>query len=209
MRVASTAVSIVPWPDIMTTGMVSCPLAAHSLSSVIPSVSGIQMSSRTRSGRARSRSRRASPALSATITWCPSSARISDSSSRIPTSSSTTRICAISLRRFRQGQQYAHRRAAAGPILDRHAAVVLIDDLLYDRQPEPSAAGLGGDVGLEDARHQLLGKAGPVVRHRKLRAISGQLGAHLDRRAGAGLPDVLQRILRILDEIVDHLADLR
>src|SRR3989454_4118966 len=103
----------------MTTGMVSCPLAAHSLSSVIPSVSGIQMSSRTRSGRARSRSRRASPALSATITWCPSSARISDSSSRIPTSSSTTRICAISLRRFRQGQQYAHRRAAAGPILDR------------------------------------------------------------------------------------------
>src|SRR3981081_4621247 len=37
----------------------------------------------------------------------------------------------------------------------------------------------------------------------------GQLGAHLDRRAGAGVPDVLQRILRILDEIVDHLADLR
>src|SRR5436309_15888020 len=140
----------------MTTGMVSCPLAAHSLSKVMPSVSGIQMSSRTRSGRARSRSRRASPALSATITWCPSSDRISDSSSRIPTSSSTTRICAISLRRFRQGQQYAHRRAAAGPILDRHAAVVLIDVLLYARTPEASAAGLGCDVGLDYARHQVL-----------------------------------------------------
>src|SRR3979490_3082103 len=172
----------------MTTGMVSCPLAAHSLSRVMPSVSGIQMSSRTRSGRARSRSRRASPALSATVTWCPSSDRISDSSSRIPTSSSTTKICAIPLRRFRQGQQYAHRRAAAGPIFDRHAAVVLIDDLLYDRQPEAGAARLGGDIRFEDARHQFLGKAGPVVRHRKLHAIASQLGAHLDRRTGAGLP---------------------
>ena len=31
MRVASTAVSIVPCPDIITTGIVSCPLADHSL----------------------------------------------------------------------------------------------------------------------------------------------------------------------------------
>jgi hypothetical protein len=69
MRVASTAVSIVAWPDIITTGMVSWPLAAHSLSSVMPSASGIQISSSTRSGRARSRRRRASPALSASITW--------------------------------------------------------------------------------------------------------------------------------------------
>ena len=51
MRVASTAESMVPWPDIITTGMVSSPLPAHSLSSVMPSVSGIQMSSSTRSGR--------------------------------------------------------------------------------------------------------------------------------------------------------------
>jgi hypothetical protein len=48
--------------------MVSWPLAAHSLRSVMPSVSGIQMSSSTRSGRVRSRSLRASPALSASIT---------------------------------------------------------------------------------------------------------------------------------------------
>ena len=95
MRVASTAVSMVPWPDIITTGIVSCPLAAHSLSSVMPSVSGIQMSSSTRSGRPRSRRRRASLALSASSTWWPSSARISESSSRMPISSSTTRICAM------------------------------------------------------------------------------------------------------------------
>ena len=68
MRVASTAVSMVPWPDIMITGMLSRPLADHSLSSVMPSVSGIQMSSSTRSGRWRSRRLRADAALSASST---------------------------------------------------------------------------------------------------------------------------------------------
>ena len=32
MRVASTAVSMLAWPDIITTGMFSCPALAHSLS---------------------------------------------------------------------------------------------------------------------------------------------------------------------------------
>jgi hypothetical protein len=50
MRVASTAVSIVPWPDIMTTGIVSSELEPHSRNSVTPSVSGIQMSSSTSAG---------------------------------------------------------------------------------------------------------------------------------------------------------------
>ena len=49
-RVASTAVSTVPWPDIMTTGQPSVAAADHSRSSVMPSTSGIQMSSSTRSG---------------------------------------------------------------------------------------------------------------------------------------------------------------
>ena len=68
MRVASTAVSMVPWPDIITTGMVSSPAAAHSLSSVMPSVSGIQISSSTRSGRAWLRHARAVLAFSASRT---------------------------------------------------------------------------------------------------------------------------------------------
>ena len=55
MRVASTAVSIVPWPDIITTGIVSRPEDPHSRSSVTPSVSGIQMSSSTSAGWARAR----------------------------------------------------------------------------------------------------------------------------------------------------------
>jgi hypothetical protein len=57
--VASTAVSIVPWPLIITTGIVSRPLAPHSFNRLMPSTSGIQMSSSTRSGRKRSRAARA------------------------------------------------------------------------------------------------------------------------------------------------------
>src|SRR2546423_483241 len=49
-RVASTAVSTVLCPDIITTGQPSAAAADHSRSSVIPSTSGIQMSSNTRSG---------------------------------------------------------------------------------------------------------------------------------------------------------------
>jgi hypothetical protein len=90
--VASTAVSIVPWPDIMTTGIVSWPEAAHSRSSVTPSVSGIQMSSSTSAGRSRARYARAAVAFSARLTRYPSSCRISERSSRMPTSSSTIRI---------------------------------------------------------------------------------------------------------------------
>ena len=98
MRVASTAVSMVACPDIITTGIVSCPLAAHSLSKEMPSVSGIQISRRTRSGRALALSARAAVAFSARRTLCPSSERISDKSSRMPISSSTTSICAMALR---------------------------------------------------------------------------------------------------------------
>jgi hypothetical protein len=53
-------------------------------------------------GRPRSR-RRASPGSSASITCGPPSARISDSSSRMPTSSSTTSICAMSYAAFASG----------------------------------------------------------------------------------------------------------
>ena len=68
-RVASTAVSTVPWPDIMTTGQDDSAAAPdHSRSSVMPSVSGIQMSSSTRSGSWRAREARAWPASPATST---------------------------------------------------------------------------------------------------------------------------------------------
>ena len=67
-RVASTAVSMVACPDIMMTGIDSWPPAAHSFSSVTPSVSGIQMSSSTRSGVSLCRRARAAAAFSAVST---------------------------------------------------------------------------------------------------------------------------------------------
>ena len=68
IRVASTAVSMVACPLIMITGMSSKPCEAHSLSSVTPSVSGIQMSSSTTSGRWAARNARAAAAFSARST---------------------------------------------------------------------------------------------------------------------------------------------
>src|SRR5438477_621248 len=63
---------------------------------------------------------------------------------------------------LRERQQHGDRGAARRLVLDRHAAVVLIDDLLHNRQSEPRAARLGGDVGLENTRHQFLRKAAAV-----------------------------------------------
>ncbi len=65
-RVASTAVSTVPCPDSMTTGQRSVFFSFHSRSSVMPSMSGIQMSSSTRSGSWRAAARRAEAASAAT-----------------------------------------------------------------------------------------------------------------------------------------------
>ena len=98
-RVASTAVSTVACPDIMTTGP-SEPESAHSLSREMPSVSGIQMSSSVRSKLLLRRASRARAASSAVVTSYPSSLRISCRSSRIFASSSTTRILAVFTRAF-------------------------------------------------------------------------------------------------------------
>ena len=48
-RVASIAVSMVPWPDIITMGHLTVLCEYHSLSREMPSMSGIQMSRRIRS----------------------------------------------------------------------------------------------------------------------------------------------------------------
>src|SRR6476620_6466120 len=142
--------------------MVSWPLVAHSLSRVIPSMSGIQMSNRTRSGRPRLRAARASLAFSASRTWWPSSRRISDNNSRIPISSSTTSIWLIVLTelhvrgkslhldpRLGERQQDADLGATAGNIGNLDTAVVLFDDLLDDRQTQTRPLGFGSYIRLE------------------------------------------------------------
>src|SRR3972149_3417236 len=178
------------------------------------------MSSSTRSGRWCSRSRRASPALSASSTSCPSSARISESSSRIPTSSSTTRICAMvsgCLRRRAQcgaataghGQKNGHRCPLCRTILDRQFAVMFVDDFLHYREAKAGTALLGGDVRLEDSRHHFLRKTAAVVDHREAHLVPLRFGGYLDHRLLAGILPVLKRILRVLHQIVEYLPDLR
>ena len=208
MRVASTAVSMVPWPDIITTGMVSWPLAAHSLSSVMPSVSGIQMSSSTRSGRAASRAARAAAAFSAERTSWPSSVRISESSSRMPTSSSTTSIWAILFSVCRQRQPDCHLRAAAFAVGQPEFSLVFIHDLLDDRQAQAGALGLGGHVGLEGAGQQLRAEAGAVVAHRQRHPALLAARAHPDARLTPFRRMLDQRLLGVLDQVVQHLAQL-
>src|SRR5437660_5104594 len=126
----------------------------------------------------------------------------------MPTSSSTTRICAMS-GGLRERQQHGDGGAARLAVLDRDAAVVLVDDLLHDGEPETRAARLGGDIRLEDARHQLFGEPAAIVRDGEAHAVAVELSANLDRRRAAGGAYALQRILRILNEVVDDLADLR
>ena len=242
MRVASTAVSMVAWPLIMMTGMVSRPAVDHSLSSVTPSVSGIQMSSSTRSGRARWRAARASAAFSASSTLWPSSLRISKSRSRMPSSSSTTSMFAMNASLCALQATAAVRGASEGGLICGAAAsataasandnetcapttapstmrfgkfdarAVLVGDFLDDRQAQAGALGLGGDVGLEGALEDVLGKAGPAVLHRQAHPLArvapaGCAPARPRRRARCR-GGRLGRVLRVLQQVVDDLAQL-
>src|SRR6185312_12756765 len=86
-----------------------------------------------------------------------------------------------SLGRLREWQQHRHRRAARLAILDRHAAVMLVDDLLHNGKSKSSAAWFSRHVRLENPRHQLLGEAAAVVRDGEAHAVARQLGAYLNR----------------------------
>ena len=95
---ASTAVLVVPWPEIITTGSVSS--SARSLRSTsIPSMPGILMSSSTRSGRSRWTSASASWPEDAPTNAYSSYSRIIRSDSRIAASSSMTRMRCFNVRR--------------------------------------------------------------------------------------------------------------
>src|SRR5258705_13865344 len=113
----------------------------------------------------------------------------------MPTWSSTTSMWAIALCRLSQWQQHGYRGAAAGAVLDGDAAVMLVDDLLDDGEPEAGTACLGRHVRLEDARHEVLGKTAAIVRYREAHLIGEQLGTYLDCRADTGEPGILQCIL--------------
>src|SRR6267143_1371829 len=220
----------------MITGIVSWPLAAHSFSSVTPSVSGIQMSSNTRSGGSAWRIARAEAALSAVMTTWPSSARISERSSRIPISSSTTRMLAMAIGSNgrlagRPGPSYpseydCHGCSGAPEAIDQlDPGIVFVDDFLHHRQSESRSTRLGGHVGLESAPKYIRRETGAIVLDRKTHGPPGRVEAgnrlvdhdrfrayHDLAGAGpyrAGGLRARDRRLRVGHQIVDQLAQVR
>src|SRR5262245_25431149 len=181
---AETAVSMLPWPEIITTGSsaCSCLIAPSNCrpSSLLP---WSQMSRNTRFGR------RAAMAASAwslffavRVPW-PSSWRMPATSSRISASSSTIRIsddmahlsvaCGFadfggSL--FVGGTFGAEAQPGPSPsavpvgsIIELDASAVLLEDAADDREPEAGTLLARRHIGLEQAVAVLLRQTGAVV----------------------------------------------
>src|SRR5260221_172175 len=83
-----------------------------------------------------------------------------------------------------------------------NGAVMLLDDPLYDRQPQSGPLGLGGDVGLERPVDDGVGEAATVVADPQPHLATRKLGRHFDLRVGASG----KSILRVLQQIVDYLS---
>src|SRR5262249_37444367 len=102
-------------------------------------------------------------------------------------------------------QRDPHRRAApsfpARAVLDRHRAMMLVDDALDDREPQPGSLGLGRDVRLERTLDYRLRNAAAVVTDPQPHLAARQLGSYLYPRIFA--PG--ERVLGVLQKIVDHL----
>src|SRR3569832_357764 len=96
---------------------------------------------------------------------------------------------------------------ALGVVVGGDDAAVFLDDLLHDRKAEAGALGFGGDVGFEQLAQQLGGKTRTVVGDPQFDV--RKIGV-FDATGGEGNATVAafgQRVERILDEIVEQLAD--
>src|SRR5260370_2001206 len=121
-----------------------------------PSTRGSQISSRTMSNAAlRTRSRQASPLSTEEVAY-PSSASMPARESRMPASSSTTRIlCMLSGRCGRRGladyrkfydETCSHRTILLYP----DGAMMIFDDTAHNGQAQAGAALLGGEIRQEE-----------------------------------------------------------
>src|SRR5690242_10987423 len=152
---------MVPWPEIMTTA-VSGRTRFISARVSSPSMPGIQMSRKMTSGVSScSRAIASSPEPTA-VTRYPSSSRTPLKVVRIARSSSTIRMCSPGIAAPASGLHRRGHRPPGGQLDDEAATVrrvvldpdgpaVIGDDLVDDRQAEPHAGGLGGEVGHEEA----------------------------------------------------------
>src|SRR6185312_13002403 len=183
---ADTAVSMVPWPEIITTGRPGWSvLISSSRASPSRRDPWSQMSRKTRRG---TRSAIAASALSlscAVRVSCPSSSRIPATSSRMSSSSSTMRISDTisdlfrfvagrpalglfhpSLRRPRQDDTDHCSLAPmefGWSVVQFQPAAMVFDDLLDDRETKPGALLTRCHIGLEKALAVLARQALAVV----------------------------------------------
>src|SRR5437016_14255506 len=82
---------------------------------------------------------------------------------------------------------------------------MLVDDPLYDRQPQSRPLGLGGDVGLERPVDDRLGEAATVVADPEPHLATRKLGRYFDfwvAASGKGILGVLQQIVDYLSQTV-------
>src|SRR5258707_11279390 len=159
--VARTAVSMVPWPEIMiTSGALSISRIFCRVSS--PSMPGNHTSNSTTSnGRLRSISRQPSPSSAATALK-PSSSSTPCSDSRILDWSSTIRMLCM-LSDWRNGDGFRRQRQfhdKPGPyrlvLFYSNRTVVILDDSAHDRESQSCAAFFGGKIRHEEPLFQLL-----------------------------------------------------
>src|SRR5690554_2769089 len=102
------------------------------------------------------------------------------------------------------GGRDAPARFVAGRV--EQIAAVLDRDPLGDGEPQAGAVGLGGGVGLEEARLELRGDTRPVVLDGQLDGVA--LRAVRDLAPDAGIGSSLQGVLGVLDEVREDLHEL-
>src|ERR1043165_3874083 len=162
--VARTAVSIVPWPEIIiTSGGFSISRMWVRVSN--PSILGNHTSSRTASKLClRRTSRQASP-LSAKVAEKPSSSRTPFNDSRIPDSSATMRMLGMlsdqRLGGFDCDWQFNNEaRSNRTVFFHPYGTVMLFNDTTYDGQTEACAAFFSREIWKEEFFFEVLGDTG-------------------------------------------------
>src|SRR6185312_1323720 len=222
------AVSILPWPEIITTGTSGCSRLTASSSCRPSSLEPCsQMSRKTRFGRCDAIAAMASSLLRAVRAPYPSSCRMPATRSRMSASSSTMRISAgmmLLAHRWllaagrgiavaRGGKAHAHPGAAlAGNFIGGDAqldrAAVLLDDAADDREPKPGALLARGHVRLEQTAAVFLRQADAVVDDVDDDVAAVARGDDPDRTlAELGRRHGGDRLARVLDDVGQRLRD--
>src|SRR5438105_11937635 len=189
--VARTAVSMVPWPEMMMTSGASS-MSRIRCSTSRPSMPGNHISSSTTSkGRFFVVSSALSPESADEVLY-PSSCKTPCKDSRMLDSSSTMRMLCIELcgvcfalgalgfggDRQLNYKARSHRRVFFNP----HRTAMLLDDTSDDGKPQSSAAFLSGKVREKKFFLQLLAHSRPSIRHDDLDCVFGfeQRGRDVD-----------------------------